>query len=666
MEKIDRKILQNAKLTISRVTIGSFFVIIKADKTKENVVMEKDVNVVIEQDTHIIGDTIFKLRKEKGWTQNELAEKLQVSDKAISKWESNKGDPSIEFFPKLAELFEVTIDYLMTGKEQEDIVQMSKLELCAKRDDVEMYREFLCLRMVGGNLTFVDEYDKNIFDYIFKYESKNLFTYIFDHKNFFNFRNGIRYYASANFFENVYYMRLLCNDTSVIRDLVRLEHKDTTYYNYIYNDKGIYYDGCFDDIIVPRKIISDRIIDMIANGKVDKTITEAMLSNHSESYFYSPALSLPYIIQYIFSQKDWKRGKELLLNAVKFNKDNLVHYGRVANNMWGLSKPYVGFVQILETTYNILLEEEKYDLIELANNVNKLYNERCKGAYIADDYDIQKVKINKSNMSDSEKQKLLCVHNGILNIDEVLKLNDFKTIKKMLEDYPLCHYEMLCDWVEKEKYKELYRFALDNGLTDISSCIKNQYYNPFAKILSKMKEMLLNCGNLDLYGKDSYRYAEKDNYKYIKKYINKPVEKENTYNFTGVIAVVKSNILYELSLKLTKNEKTEGLTKNYFVTELANGNEEIVIIKLCVKLEAILKYDYKYEGTFEEMLSKFCEGFNTWDDEADDYDTYTPNLLHRLRMKRNNIVHSEKNNVELSDSDIKSCINYICGLDKEN
>ena len=69
---------------------------------------------------HKIGDVISKLRKEKGWTQNELAEKLQVSDKAISKWESNKGDPSREFLPMLAELFGVTLDYLMTGKEQEE------------------------------------------------------------------------------------------------------------------------------------------------------------------------------------------------------------------------------------------------------------------------------------------------------------------------------------------------------------------------------------------------------------------------------------------------------------------------------------------------------------------------------------------------------------------
>ena len=62
---------------------------------------------------HSIGKTIAALRKEKGWTQVELAEKLQVSDKAVSKWEKDDAFPSVEFFPALAELFGVSIDYLM-------------------------------------------------------------------------------------------------------------------------------------------------------------------------------------------------------------------------------------------------------------------------------------------------------------------------------------------------------------------------------------------------------------------------------------------------------------------------------------------------------------------------------------------------------------------------
>ena len=82
-----------------------------------------------------IGKIISKLRKDKGLTQAQLAEKLNVSDKTISKWEQDSGSPSVEFFPALANLFNVTIDYLMTGKEPEErIITMSKIELCAEKD----------------------------------------------------------------------------------------------------------------------------------------------------------------------------------------------------------------------------------------------------------------------------------------------------------------------------------------------------------------------------------------------------------------------------------------------------------------------------------------------------------------------------------------------------
>lgn len=65
---------------------------------------------------HSIGKTIAQLRRERGMTQAELAEKLFVTDKAVSKWEQDASYPSIEILPTLAQLFDVSIDYLMTGK----------------------------------------------------------------------------------------------------------------------------------------------------------------------------------------------------------------------------------------------------------------------------------------------------------------------------------------------------------------------------------------------------------------------------------------------------------------------------------------------------------------------------------------------------------------------
>ena len=126
---------------------------------------------------HSVGKTIATLRKEKGWTQVELAEKLQVSDNAVNKWEKDDEFPSIEFFPVLAELFSVSIDYLMTGKAPEkEIVVMSKAKLCAKTDDPSLLRDI--------NVTTKDENGKTIIDYILQYESLKVFATICDRKDF--------------------------------------------------------------------------------------------------------------------------------------------------------------------------------------------------------------------------------------------------------------------------------------------------------------------------------------------------------------------------------------------------------------------------------------------------------------------------------------------------
>lgn len=62
-----------------------------------------------------LGSRIVKLRKEKGLTQEELAEKLGVSAQAISKWENDVSCPDITLLPALAGILGVTTDELLTG-----------------------------------------------------------------------------------------------------------------------------------------------------------------------------------------------------------------------------------------------------------------------------------------------------------------------------------------------------------------------------------------------------------------------------------------------------------------------------------------------------------------------------------------------------------------------
>lgn len=64
---------------------------------------------------YVTGNTIKELREKKKYTQKELAERLKISDKAVSKWETNRGLPDIGIIEDLAKVLGVSIAELLTG-----------------------------------------------------------------------------------------------------------------------------------------------------------------------------------------------------------------------------------------------------------------------------------------------------------------------------------------------------------------------------------------------------------------------------------------------------------------------------------------------------------------------------------------------------------------------
>ena len=65
-----------------------------------------------------LGMMIAELRKQHGMTQLELAEKMGVTDKAVSKWERDLSCPDINSIPKLAEILGVSVEELMQVKKE--------------------------------------------------------------------------------------------------------------------------------------------------------------------------------------------------------------------------------------------------------------------------------------------------------------------------------------------------------------------------------------------------------------------------------------------------------------------------------------------------------------------------------------------------------------------
>ena len=85
--------------------------------------------------TYITGSTIKKLREEKGITQNQLAEKIGVTAKAVSKWETAKGLPDISLIEPLSKALGVSVMELMSGntvinKNSSSNMLLSKFYVC--------------------------------------------------------------------------------------------------------------------------------------------------------------------------------------------------------------------------------------------------------------------------------------------------------------------------------------------------------------------------------------------------------------------------------------------------------------------------------------------------------------------------------------------------------
>lgn len=75
-----------------------------------------------------IGSFIAALRKAKGLTQRELAEKLNVSDKAVSRWEREESLPDLSLIPAIAEIFGVTADELLRGERRKERDSLPRAE----------------------------------------------------------------------------------------------------------------------------------------------------------------------------------------------------------------------------------------------------------------------------------------------------------------------------------------------------------------------------------------------------------------------------------------------------------------------------------------------------------------------------------------------------------
>ena len=92
----------------------------------------------------ILADKIIRLRKKNGWSQEELADKMNVSRQAVSKWESAQTIPDLEKILQLGALFGVTTDYLLKDEiEEEEFSNEDSSDTTVKKISIEEANTYL-------------------------------------------------------------------------------------------------------------------------------------------------------------------------------------------------------------------------------------------------------------------------------------------------------------------------------------------------------------------------------------------------------------------------------------------------------------------------------------------------------------------------------------------
>ena len=417
---------------------------------------------------HSIGKTIAELRKAKGWTQVELAERLNISDKAVSKWESETGYPEITMFPKLADLFGVSIDYLMTGKKVlPEIITMSKAELCAKNDDITLLKEI--------DFSQKDESNKCLIDYIKQYESLNVFAALCAAddraKGAFDLLTFLKFCLLSNHLEllnktGFWLKPRICSykfdspeDIMGLMPVGALEHFGQRQGN--------------DQYVC---VLPDDFFTMIATDKrINETTIDFLLGKQRgrKCVWYH---AFPYLIDACYEVGNTDLLGRLLALSEENNQyayDNLNDKSNYAFNYFFIGFKYSnnghGLVRILDKTLNSALQKNDFEMIDRMNSLNRgviSWGFNC-GVVSDDEIRVAKLKLDKS-VSKQEVLVQSAIHDGIIDINELLAVDDIDLIEKTLKEYPVSKFEQIAGIHEKlrqalasENWRYIFEYAVD-------------------------------------------------------------------------------------------------------------------------------------------------------------------------------------------------------------
>ena len=468
-----------------------------------------------------MAERIRALRKEKNMTQLQLAQLLNVTDKAVSKWESSEGNPDISLLSKLSEIFDVTIDYILIGKQEEDKISLDDMDSdkrllhLLKKDDVENFIKYKYAKVTmiandglsQGHITRSNKYVK---EEIYKNKPLKIFNLLLDlflkvDKNSYRDKLSPAALIYDEYFDDFLVMTIMLNRVDVL-DFINFDHfaigdqaKQGKNRYAETNSLSTYQikESTFELAFSEHEIYKP-VLDYLCNLKFfDKTTQK----NQPKYYFLNEDIILNLYKYKLFDRLD--NLMKLMYQNVEYGIES---YGKYTiSGSWYTKKRRDGNFYYLVNDYSSLTEhcvavvEHIKKAMELAtknldmiwvkkfNSYNKYLSDKLSNSgFFLTDKDINTLEM-KANPKESENSVLAfeATSNKLLNIDVFLgKLlarcgNDTVLLKKLLSETSMIfdnfiktsainYCELIARWVNNQQYKAIFEFAVDHGLEELS------------------------------------------------------------------------------------------------------------------------------------------------------------------------------------------------------
>ena len=465
-----------------------------------------------------IGDRIKELRQKANLTQAQLAEKLGFTSQTVSNWESGSREPDIAALAQLSSLFNVSLDYLLLGKQEEaitldDMDAEKRLSLLIKKDDVKNFKkyEYQTSAYVFGrsvnygyhyNITLSEPNQKTWLE-IINAGAKKIFSACCDELIKRNTQKVWAAFLVYGFIDEFVKMAVDCDKPEALEtigfrifaigekannrgEIPFANNREVSWY---INRVETYFikQETFEYIFQNREK-SPKCFDYATSFELQIVPLNNYNSQRKE-YTYTHLHN--HIIELAIKYKAFDvLDKVLSVYREELNSENLPKreyngYNASYSTDWtntyvvGNNRVYGRIFYFNESDIKSLLEIGEIKYAKKLNDYNAEVIERIKSLNYTHSRDFAKVvhlneaeidrltKLN-SKLSDEERAKLECINNFILVTHKVSGLRDLKLARKIIDSGYYHYYEFVYDCLTKGNQKTLLKFFIDNDFENLA------------------------------------------------------------------------------------------------------------------------------------------------------------------------------------------------------